>query len=232
MLPDRRAVIFDLDDTLYPYRRFVLSGFAAVAAYLARTHRFDRRRVLRLLARAAHTPERGRELQVCLEQLGLRATMLPPLLAVLRDHQPTMELPRPAVQTLVRLRAEGWRLGVLTNGVRPLQARKVAALGVLRHVDTVVYATEHGSGLGKPEPEPFFEVLRRLRVEPAHTVFVGDDETCDVMGASGAGLIPIACAAWIPPRLDTRARAVIRRLLDVPDTARAVLEEALNSHAA
>ncbi len=55
VLPDRRAVVFDLDDTLYPYRRFVLSGFAAVAGYLARTHRFDRRRVLRLLARARHT---------------------------------------------------------------------------------------------------------------------------------------------------------------------------------
>ena len=28
---DTRAVLFDLDDTLYPQRRFILSGFAVVA---------------------------------------------------------------------------------------------------------------------------------------------------------------------------------------------------------
>ena len=31
MRPEPGAVIFDLDDTLYPFRRFRLSGFAAAA---------------------------------------------------------------------------------------------------------------------------------------------------------------------------------------------------------
>jgi predicted HAD superfamily phosphohydrolase YqeG len=34
MPPDRRGIVFDLDDTLFPMRRYRLSGFAAVAAHL------------------------------------------------------------------------------------------------------------------------------------------------------------------------------------------------------
>ena len=75
MLPDRRAVVFDLDDTLYPYRRFVLSGFAAVAAHLAarRAASIARVGVPRAGARLAR-PARGREIQVCLEHWSSRRT--------------------------------------------------------------------------------------------------------------------------------------------------------------
>ena len=43
MPPERRAVVFDLDDTIYPYRRFKLSGFAEVARHLERTCALDAR---------------------------------------------------------------------------------------------------------------------------------------------------------------------------------------------
>jgi len=39
---ERRAVVFDMDDTLYPFRRFVTSGSAAVASYLSRRCGVDR----------------------------------------------------------------------------------------------------------------------------------------------------------------------------------------------
>jgi putative hydrolase of the HAD superfamily len=232
MLPDRRAVVFDLDDTLYPYRHFVLSGFAAVAAHLARTSRLDRRRVLGLLARAARGPQRGRELQACLDAFNIPAGLLPVLVGIVRDHQPCFRLPLASVRALTALRADGWRLGVLTNGSRAVQARKVAALGVARYVDTVVYASQHGSGAGKPDAEPFAEVLRRLGVPARHAVFVGDDEDADIAGAAGAGLVPVRCCAWKPSDAPTRARASIDRLSSVPALARALVEEAMARHAA
>jgi putative hydrolase of the HAD superfamily len=232
MLPDRRAVVFDLDDTLYPYRHFVLSGFAAVAAHLARTSRLDRRRVLRLLARTSRGPDRGRELQACIETFGIPAGLLPTLIGIVRDHQPCFRLPLASVRTLAALRAQGWRLGVLTNGSRAVQARKVAALGVARYVDTVVYAAQYGSGAGKPDPEPFGEVLRRLGVPARHTIFVGDDEAADVAGAAGAGLVPVHCRVWTSSDAPTRASAAIDRLSSVPALARTLVEEAMARHAA
>jgi len=232
MLPERRAVVFDMDDTLYPYRRFVVSGFAAVAAHVERTCRIDRRRVLRSLIVASRGPERGRELQVCAAECGVPVALLPALISVMRHHQPALSLSRQVVEALRALRRGGWRLGVLTNGPRDIQARKVAALGVARYVDTVVYATEHGSGAGKPEPEPFAAVLSRLGVPASAAVFVGDDEVCDVVGAAGAGLSTVHCDVWRRERARSSADAVVEKLSQLPAVVEQLIVEVTNRHAA
>ena len=41
-MADARALVFDLDDTLYPYRQFVSSGFRAVAAEVERAQAYPR----------------------------------------------------------------------------------------------------------------------------------------------------------------------------------------------
>jgi len=232
MLPERRAVVFDMDDTLYPYRRFVLSGFAAVAAHVERTCRIKHRRVLRSLIRASRGTAKGRELQTCMAECGISPALLPALLSVMRHHQPALTLPLTVASALRDLRRSGWKLGVLTNGPREIQARKVAALGVARFVDTIVYATEHGSGAGKPDPEPFSVVLGRLGVPPSAAVFVGDDEVCDVAGAASAGLSTIRFDGWRRDRTHSSADAVIDRPSAVPSVVERVLVEVSSRYAA
>jgi putative hydrolase of the HAD superfamily len=232
VLPDRRAVVFDLDDTLYPYRRFVVSGFAAAAVHLHRTCGVDQRVAIQTLIGASHGPNRGREVQACLDALDLPSELAPTLVTIVRSHRPALLLPHPARHLLVTLRGAGWRLGVLTNGPAAIQSRKVDALRLDRYVDEVVYATEHGSGAGKPEPEPFAEIARRLDVPAAHIVFVGDDEICDVAGAARAGMVPIRCAVWTTRRGATTSAAVVDQLCHVPLIARTLLEEAISRHAA
>jgi putative hydrolase of the HAD superfamily len=232
MLRERRAVLFDLDDTLYPYRQFKRSGLEAVAAHLERTHRIEARRTLALLQRAERGQTRGRELQASLERLALPAELLSDLLAVFRHHEPALTLPRASRRLLDRLRGDGWATGINTNGTEHVQRRKVAALGLEPLVDTVVYAAAWGSGRGKPEAASFLEAARRLDVPAERTIFVGNDELCDIDGALAAGMHPIYCAAWtaVPPA--TRARAVARRLSDVERLVPIVFEEAATAHAA
>ncbi len=232
MPPESRAVVFDLDDTLYPYRRFTLSGFLAVARHLEDTCGLDARLALAALLGARRGPDRGREIQACLVQHDLGADRLSELVDLLRHHEPRLRLPRASVRALTALRRDGWRVGVLTNGQPTIQRRKVVALGLTPLVDVVVYATAHGRGLGKPDPEPFAEIARRLGAPARRTVFVGDDEHCDIGGAVRAGMHPVRCAAWTRPIHSTAARAVVHQLTEVPAIARTLLEEASNRHAA
>ncbi len=88
------------------------------------------------------------------------------------------------------------------------------------------------SGRGKPDAEPFAEITRRLDVPPAHIVFVGDDEICDIEGAANAGMLPVRCAIWTGRDARTAGRSVIDRFSHVPHVARALLEEASSRHAA
>jgi putative hydrolase of the HAD superfamily len=232
MLPERRAVVLDMDDTLYPYRRYVISGFAAVAAHLERTARADRRVILRSLVRAGHRGARSRELQTMVAECGVTPALLPALVELMRQHQPVLSLPRAIAAALVTLRRRGWKLGVLTNGPRAIQARKAAALGLARYVDTIVYATEYGSGAGKPDPEPFDAALGRLGVAASAAVFVGDDEVCDVVGAAGAGLRTVRCHLWRRDGFRSSADAVLDRASCLPDLVEHLLLEATSRHAA
>jgi len=215
-----RAVIFDLDDTLYPLERFVLSGFDAVASHMATMFGVDRLEAWTTLLQAFHNGGRGRELQICLSRFGLPETITPSLVGVIRRHQPALALPAASHETLASL-AAGWRIGVVTNGVPDIQARKIAALGLAGRIDTVVYADAFGGGAGKPDPAPFLEASRRLGVGVNRTVFVGNDPVRDVFGAWRVGMrtIHVAGPGATAAGAALVADAMVRSLSEVPDVA-------------
>lgn len=233
MQPEPRAVLFDLDDTLYPLEQFLMSGFHAVAAYVAMTWGHDPGRVLRTLS-DAYATDRGRELDVLVTRLGLPDGTVPRLVDVLRGHGPRLRLSGATVAVLAVLRRD-WRIGVVTNGRADIQARKVAALGLAPLVDTVVLAAEHGSGAGKPEAAPFLSACLTLGVAPGRTVFVGDDLRCDIAGAHALGMKTI----WLPAAVARRpepavacADLILPSLAAVPAAAEQLIALRWSSHVA
>ena len=188
-MSERRAVVFDLDDTLYPVRSFVLSGFAAVAREVAGSLGVSPSRVLHTLRFA----RRGCEFQQLCERLKLPMSDAARYVETVRRHTPHIRLPPETARVLAALR-HGWRLGVLTNGVPAIQRRKVEALGLAGLVDTIVFAAECGDRTGKPDPAAFVAVLDQLGTSPERSVFVGDDPEADIAGARRAGMRTIHLA--------------------------------------
>jgi putative hydrolase of the HAD superfamily len=198
----RRGLIIDLDDTLYPRERFVRSGLAAVARHVSDRFGVAAEDAFAVLTRASARGHAGNEMQVLCERFGL-SNVVGTLVDVFRSHTPTIFLPAEAEQTLRALRAQGWALAILTNGLPSVQFRKVAALGLTALVDEVIYAEEHAAG-GKPALAPFGAVLRALDLDPSECVCVGDDPARDVRGARALGIatIRVARAAMpVPVRL-------------------------------
>ncbi|MGE0813484.1 MAG: HAD family hydrolase [Vicinamibacterales bacterium] len=228
-----RAVLFDLDDTLYAQERFILSGFRAVAAHVAAASPLSADDALEVLL-DAFQDARGQELQALAVRAGLAPAAVPGLVDLMRTHVPDLRLPELTRAVLCAL-APGWRLGIVTNGRPDIQARKVRALGLGALVSTVVYATEHGSGRGKPDRAPFLEACRRLGVAREAAVFVGDDPICDIAGARDAGLRAIWLPARaVPPgdRTADVADIVVASLAAVPGAAARVLSPEWRAHAA
>lgn len=232
MRPDMRAVLFDLDDTLYPYRRFQLSGFAAVARYLQTHAGLDARLGFRALHRASTGATKGREIQACLAQYDLPSAWAADLVDILRYHEPTLRLPLAIARALATLTDEGWKVGVLTNGRPSIQARKIEALELRPYVDAVVYAANCGRGEGKPDPEAFAEICRQLGVATTAAVFVGNDERTDIAGALDVGMRAVRAELWTPPSGPTRADAVVRRAADLSGIVRRFAQEVVARHAA
>lgn len=90
--------------------------------------------------------------------------------------------------TLRRLRAQGLKLGIVSNTIWP-SAYHVADLrrfGIAEHFDSLVFSTD--VGVCKPHPRIFARCLEELGVAPAEAVFVGDRPLEDVGGAQRAGM--------------------------------------------
>lgn len=219
-MADRTAVIFDLDDTLYPERRFALSGYAAVAHDTAA--RLGRRPepLFRSLCRSYRTGARATALQDLVAGHRLRDDEVARGIEIIRSHQPRLRLPRTTREVLSTLREQGHRLGILTNGLPSTQRGKVAALGLAALVDRVVYAQEYAPA-GKPDAACFRAVLSQLEVDGSRAIFVGDHPEKDVAGAQACGLRAI----WLtrPGARATAADATVATLREVPGVVARVL---------
>ena len=224
-----RAAIFDLDDTLYEREQFVLSGFAAVAEELERRFNLPAPWMLATLKRARVRGHEGRELQALCADHGLPDSLIPELVDVIRRHEPALMLGSVASAVIAQLRDDGWRLGILTNGLPATQRAKVEALGLNSRVDAVLYAEEHAPG-GKPSRAAFDAAVNAVGVAPGQVVFVGDNLVKDIQGARAAGLRTIRVAAPGARRAEDDADAIVT-LEDVPVAAGRLLKGS-DAHAA
>jgi len=226
-----RGMIIDLDDTLYPRGRFVQSGFAAVASHLAATTNLSADRAYAHLSRCAARGESATAFQSLCVKFNLSLDLVGVLLEVFRAHKPNIFLGHGAVELLIGLRRDGWRLAVVTNGLPAVQARKVDALGLSTLVDHVIFAENLAAG-GKPAPAVFREALLRLGTRAERSVAVGDDARSDIAGARAIGIATIRLAlstVTIPEGQE--ADLVVGSLTDVQRAATALIEGAIR-HAA
>ena len=91
--------------------------------------------------------------------------------------------------TLEALRDAQLRLGLITNGRRSIQGKKVDGLGIRRFLDVVLIS--ESIGVRKPDPRIFAEALAQMGIAPAFAVYVGDNPEVDIVGAKRSGLLAV-----------------------------------------
>jgi carbamoyl-phosphate synthase large subunit len=184
-----RAVLFDLDNTLYPEKDFVVSGLRAAAQCLATHIHLDAQTLLEQMLNILGAHGRGKVFDILLQELEIDSTMwLPTLLQVYRSHRPVLSLFSEAAGMLRALKDRGIRLGLVTDGLASTQRRKIAALGLEAYMDAIVCTSELGKGYAKPSPIPFEVALTLLDVAPKHAAYVADDISKDFAGPNRLGM--------------------------------------------
>lgn len=185
-----RAVIFDLDDTLYPERDYVLSGFRAVADWAQRRGIDSADSAFASLESMFAGGVRGDTFDRWLDFKGVPKVLAAEMVAVYRAHRPRL-IPFPQIDGLLKSLRGGAKLGLVSDGYLAVQRAKFAALGLAEHFSAVVFSDELGSDCWKPSPKPFERVLDLLHEEPAAAVYVADNCAKDFLGARRAGLSTI-----------------------------------------
>ncbi len=222
-MPVITAVVFDLDDTLYPEREFAFSGFAAVAA--AYEEYFGNRPAAEHeMKKLFDTGHRGRVFNQMLARRGIAddEKLVRTMIETYHTHRPAISLHPDAASALTRLR-ESHKLGLISDGPAAMQASKIDALALHDKLDTIVLTDQLGPGMGKPHPRAYETVAARLGVEPACCVYVADNPTKDFVAPNALGWLSIQIIRQDgvyrdrPPAKDGQPQHVITTLDSLKD---------------
>jgi putative hydrolase of the HAD superfamily len=185
-----RVLVFDLDDTLFPEREYVASGFRAVDRWIA-----TQRGVAGFFETALslyHAGRRGRIFDEALEVLGVvpDPALVPTLVGVYRDHSPNIRLHADSARAIAAFR-HSFHLAIITDGYHDVQKKKVAALGIGPQFEAIVYTDELGRSCWKPSPEPFLKVMRTFGAKGSECLYVGDNAAKDFVAAKALGWLTV-----------------------------------------
>lgn len=211
-----KAVVFDLDDTLFPEREYVRSGYSTVAERLrkslGRTDRFEDWLWDRFLA------GQGQGAFDSLNEsfrLAMSGDQVLQLVTVYREHVPAIRAFDGMMDILGGLR-ESYKLGLLTDGFLPAQKLKFQALRIERFFDASVFTEELGRQFWKPSTRGFEVIRERLGAEHAACAYVADNTIKDFLPGNQLGWRTIRfvrpgqvyCEAASPP--DGEPQRIVR----------------------
>ncbi|MGW6566871.1 HAD family hydrolase [Streptomyces sp. NPDC054975] len=217
-----RAVLWDVDDTIFDYARADLAGmrdhlaaegladgFDSVDQALRRWQELTVVHWRRFEAGGVDFQEQRRErVRDFLGAPGLSAVDADAWFGrYVAHYEAAWELFPDAVPVLDLL-AGDYRHAVLSNSSIHNQDRKLRVLGIRDRFEAVVCAAE--LGVAKPAAAAFHAACDALGLVPGEVVYVGDHPDIDASGADGAGLRGI----WLD-RSGAGGRPELTRITDL-----------------
>ncbi len=242
-----KAVLFDMGNTLLEFETqpwLILAERALRSVYdllLTGPHAKDLPAFVAFhrrhgeIVRAEEQREPGREVPLAsslprlIDELGLvkERSRLSDLL--LRHYEPVVaqvSIYPDAMPTLIRLRSDGIRIGLVSNTLWPKEfhLRDLARYEILHLFDSMVFSSE--IGYQKPHPRIFNRCLEELGVRASEAVFVGDRPRADIAGAQSVGMRGIRKNhAHGEALAGVRPDAVIDHLAELPPILEAMERE-------
>lgn len=180
-MPDKAtAIIFDLDDTLYKEIDFLVSAYRCIAREMEK--RFTCAGAFDHLMESYRS---GRDAFGELIHHYSLPTTKDELLYLYRHHTPDIILDSETKNTLDRLKAAGFFLGLMTDGRSITQRNKISALGLEAYFDSdsILISEEFGSTKPNHRNYEYFTSLF-----PASSFwYVGDNPAKDFVTPNSMG---------------------------------------------
>jgi len=190
-----KAVFFDIDDTLYDSSvQAELARRNAVKAMIEAGLELDEEKAMKSLKRIVKKfgSNYQRHFNELLKESGQDENPRIVAAGMVAYHNTKMAYLVPlsdTVPTLLSLRDQGYKLGIITNGLAVKQWEKLIRLGLQHFFDAVVISEEIGKD--KPEMEIFELAARRIGLKADEAVMVGDRIDKDISGANKTGMLTV-----------------------------------------
>lgn len=194
-----KAIVFDLDDTLYEYESLNREAIHMVYDYSCKQLEISesvfesilnhaKNEVKKVLKDTASSHNRLLYFQKMLEYLEKCPTDLAlNMYEIYWNHiLDNMVLRDGALELLTYCRQREIKIGICTDLTVHIQHRKLKRLGIDKLVDAIVTSEE--AGKEKPSEIIYQMILSKLKVTPEDALFIGDNLKKDVEGPQHIGM--------------------------------------------
>jgi putative hydrolase of the HAD superfamily len=187
-----KAIIFDMDDTLFLEEEYVLSGFKEVSFFLnlkfgidaRESYKFLKNRFIKHGRKKIFNCLLNRHVQI-LKGVNIN-NLIAELVEVYRKHKPDIELNPMVINVLTNIRQKKIKIVIATDGLSTMQENKFVALGLDKLVDNVVYCWSHDAA--KPSKKCFKIAAKMVGVGIEDCMVVGDHPEHDIIPARMLGI--------------------------------------------
>ena len=107
------------------------------------------------------------------------------------------------VSVLTEIREQGFKVGLITNGIHSTQSAKIDVLGIRDYFDSIIISGD--TPYSKPEAGVFRLMADNLQVDVTEMIYVGDHPKFDVDGSRKAGCTPVwvrTTGTWVFPEIE------------------------------
>lgn len=195
-----KAVLFDLDDTLYAYNPCHEEGINQLVSYLTLAwglkkedvlakYESSRRIVHDQLKETAASHHRLLYMTKLCESIDKNPITYAKYLEEVywKGYFSRMELNENVIPIFDDLVKRNVKIAIVTDLVAEIQYRKILYLGLEDYINVIVTSEE--AGADKPNPAIFNLALNKLNLNsPDNVVFVGDSYSKDIFGANSVGI--------------------------------------------
>jgi len=203
-----KAIIFDLDNTLIDFMSMKKAASAAAANAMIKTGLKDYPQDLADTLFSFYL-DHGIESDDAFEEYLLREyqavdyrILAAAVNAYLKEKYLHLKPYPGVVDTLEKLKRQGFKLGIVSDGLRLKAWMRLNEAGLDGYLDAVV--TYDDTGQKKPAKEPFLLICDQLDVKPEECLMVGDWPAKDMQGGRLAGMK--TCLAKYGQKLQAKAR--------------------------
>jgi putative hydrolase of the HAD superfamily len=229
-----RAVLFDIDDTLFGTTEFArLARKNAVAAMCDAGLDLPPEEVESELSEviSEFSSNYSRHFDKLLVRLGcpLRDDATPAIIVAAgvcayHDTKFRSFAPFPdALALLSDLQATGLITGIITHGWTDKQAEKLVRLGVIPHINKDAIFISDEIGISKPNPKLYETALDRLDLRAEEVMYVGDSPAHDIAPAKSLGMLTAfarRASRWTPSGEEQEADHVVDSFEELRDILR------------
>lgn len=187
-----KAVVFDLDDTLISEMQYIESGFESVSEYISCLYKIEKTYILNTM-KSLFQKSPKQVFNRLLEHYEIDYTdeNIMELVKIFREHIPKIEFYNDVIPVLRELRNRGLKLGIITDGYKETQIRKLNKLNSKLIFDRIIINDELGREYWKPNEASYILMAKDLKVKLNEMVYVGDNVEKDFISANVLGMYTV-----------------------------------------